>query len=253
MKYYYLNDGKASSYEGQQSGPLHKNASGLYICRGSSIVTISVRSKRPSANVSDTSMRMQWTCLVLSTNQQTESMNVDFVNYAEAFLWAVGQELSGIRRELRRVSQHIALLAVPSVSAESWNNNRNSDMGQDEFLFNEAYRDSLIFEDTSYSNSKTYFWALQSLRTVNDCIISLLAAWDSFDNFLLSDFLSGLDEVDHTQQELKGSNGSCLLHIKEEVVKLKELQTANLARQEEIESLRDGVRFRCSSPHTPIR
>lgn len=111
IKYYYLNDGRACSYEGQESGPLHEKASGLYICRGTSNITVDFRVKD-----SGTSGRKMWTCLVLSTNQQVERMQIDFANHTEAFLWALGQEVSWARRELRRISQQIALLAVPSVN-----------------------------------------------------------------------------------------------------------------------------------------
>jgi hypothetical protein len=54
MKYSYMNDGEASSYKSQESGPLQRKASGLHICRGTSIITIRVRSKRPLAKPSET-------------------------------------------------------------------------------------------------------------------------------------------------------------------------------------------------------
>ncbi|KAF2446871.1 hypothetical protein P171DRAFT_519221 [Karstenula rhodostoma CBS 690.94] len=189
------------------------------------MVTLNVRSKRQSNRASCTFIRKQWTCLILSTDQPIER-SIDLANHTEAFFWAVGQQLSGVRRKFRSVSEEIASLAIPS----------------DEFLFNEAYRDSLIFEDASYSNSKTYFWALQSLRTVNDSISHLIAAWESFETCNLSDFLNGQNEKDSiAQQQPAGNNISFLEHINEEIVKLKKVQTLNLERQEEIESLRDGL------------
>ncbi|KAL5391992.1 hypothetical protein PMIN02_006346 [Paraphaeosphaeria minitans] len=226
MKYYYLSLEKESLYEGQESGLLHEKGSGLYICRGTSSINVRVRSKRSRLTDSN-----QWTCLVLSTWKRYDGHNPDFANHCEVFLWTVGRALSEIRRELRGVAQEISLLAVPS----------------DEFLFNEAYRESLICENTSYSNSKTYFWALQTLRTINDCINSLLSTWERFEVYHLPDLLCGWNYVLSEQESKRHDPGptsntvSFLKHIKDKLVKLKELRSLNIERQEEIESLRDGL------------
>lgn len=122
IKYYYLHDDKPNTYEGQISGPLHEKEEDLYICRGTAIVAVSLdldafldRSKSRN-DPEDMRGDHPWITLILSTNQQNDIKRPRFLNAAEAFLWAVSHEMNWIRRELRRVSNRIASLAVPSVS-----------------------------------------------------------------------------------------------------------------------------------------
>jgi hypothetical protein len=71
-----------------------------------------------------------------------------------------------------------------------------------------------------------------------------LADWGSFENVLREAFLARADEESQlsSSQNPTGKTVSMSLHdISEEISKLKDLQASNLARQEEIESLRDGV------------
>lgn len=120
-----------------------------------------------------------------------------------------------------------------------------TDRSQDDFVFNDYYRDSLLFDDSNYSNSKTYFWALQSLKAVNDCIDSFFTTWKDFEHLSLAKFWKGQDEGGQ-EDTPKGKNISYLKHIKEEIIDLEHLRASNLARQEEIKSLRDGVNIHCS-------
>jgi len=122
IKYYYLHHDEPNTYEGQVSGPLHEKDEDLYICRGTAIVAVNLdldafldRSKSRNGP-EDMRGDHPWITLILSTNQQNDIKRPRFLNAAEAFLWAVSHEMNWIRRELRRVSNRIASLAVPSVS-----------------------------------------------------------------------------------------------------------------------------------------
>jgi len=78
-----------------------------------------------------------------------------------------------------------------------------------------------------------YFWALQSLRTVNECIASIISTWQDYDKFSLMPAHSRLD----TDAQIN----SYIWKINRQIQKLIELKSTNNKRQEDIRSLRDGV------------
>ncbi|KAF2473048.1 uncharacterized protein BDR25DRAFT_352524 [Lindgomyces ingoldianus] len=227
MKYYFLNNGQPGVYEGQVSGPFHEREYNLHICRRTAIVALGLSANSTTKGADDAAASYPWIALILSCNQQWDGERPRFLSGAEALLWAVNQEVSWVRRSLRHVSNQIASLA-------------------DEFLFNRAYRDSLLFEDEGYTNPRTYFWALQSLRAVNDCISSLISAWDIYDKSSLLDLCQGefsLPDYNPTDSNTDNSAKMPRLYlqqIEKQMSKLKELQATNIAKQEEIKSLRDG-------------
>ena len=111
---------------------------------------------------------------------------------------------------------------------------------------------SLLFEDETYSLSQNYFWALQSLRIMNECISSMIASWTMHDkNTILSTI--GESQSDTDAQLHSSSNGSgapptprstaqsILADIDQQMGKLADMIKDNNAKQEEIKSLRDGV------------
>lgn len=95
-----------------------------------------------------------------------------------------------------------------------------------------------MFEDQLYTNSRTYFWALQSLRVINECITSLVTAWNMYDKMSLLDLLP--DDVAGSSNPDKKA---CpyVAEIDSQMEQLGEMIKANNAKQEEIRALRDGV------------
>jgi hypothetical protein len=110
----------------------------------------------------------------------------------------------------------------------------------------------VLFEDESYTNSRTYFWALQSLRIINDCINSILSAWEISDTSRIlraeqdAIRLSCKSPDDDTGGQK--SIASCLAAIESQMEQLKDLIKENGVKQEEIIALRDGVRIIIPSP-----
>ena len=99
-------------------------------------------------------------------------------------------------------------------------------------------RDTLLFEDQSYSNSKTLFWALQSLRIVNECLDSLITAWELHDKSSILDLLldDAAGDVDNGPQKC-----SYVDKIERQMEQLRLMIKKNNAWQEDIRTLRDGV------------
>jgi hypothetical protein len=236
MKYYYLSAGRPDVYEGQVAGLFHEEEEDLYICRGTSVIALSLELNNLPDDVEEATRPIPYTLLTLSCNQQTDSKRNSWHNGAEAFLWAIHHEVSWVRRSLRHVSTRIASMAIPS----------------DDFLFDKEYRESLLFEDQSYTKSRTYFWALQSLGAINDCVTSLISAWDIYDqSSLLRLFekteaslgvaLESHSTRDGSPSESTGEYKICLSEIQQQMEKLQDLFKTNNAKQEEIKSLRDGL------------
>ena len=111
---------------------------------------------------------------------------------------------------------------------------------------------SLLFEDETYSLSQNYFWALQSLRIMNECISSMIASWTMHDkNTILSTIGESQSDTDaqlHSSSNGSGANlaprstaQSMLADIEQQMGKLAHMIKYNNSKQEEIKSLRDGV------------
>lgn len=117
---------------------------------------------------------------------------------------------------------------------------------QDEILFNIRLEEAPLFEDSSYTNSRTYFWGLQSLRTLNRAISSLISAWEYYENPGILDFLPLTEEERRTTSNeafpdhIKRSM-NYLSDIKRQMELLKSMIESNNAKQDEILALRDGV------------
>src|SRR4051794_7790486 len=105
----------------------------------------------------------------------------------------------------------------------------------------------MLFEDESYTNTRMYFWALQSLRTVNDCIASMISAWNNYQWSSLTELFrrseeqarSGTESNQASEQgstsveaDLAQSVSAYLDQIDEEIEKLAELIKVNNAKQE---------------------
>jgi transposase InsO family protein len=79
---------------------------------------------------------------------------------------------------------------------------------------------------------------LQSLRIVNDCINSIITAWEMSN----TSHILRAGQIEREQTDL-GVTKSYLAAIESQMEQLKELIKENSAKQEEIIALRDGVRL----------
>ncbi|KAF5861215.1 hypothetical protein ETB97_000470 [Aspergillus alliaceus] len=139
----------------------------------------------------------------------------------ESFLLILFNELTDSRRKMRVVYEQIMEMTKPKES----------------ILFDEAIRDDLLFEDSTFSLSKNYFWALKTIEILNGSIESLLERWQAYKQFPLlrhdsesqgaaeaDDFMSSLPEELHQAVHL----------IEEEMEKFREMIKLNERRRNEI-------------------
>ena len=107
-------------------------------------------------------------------------------------------------------------------------------------------KEAPLFEDSSFTNSRTYFWSLQSLRTLNRSISSLISAWEYYEDPGILDVLQGAVEKQRTipndalPDPTKRAK-TYLSDIKRQIELLKKMIEENNAKQDEILALRDGV------------
>ncbi|EMD86036.1 hypothetical protein COCC4DRAFT_63997 [Bipolaris maydis ATCC 48331] len=228
IKYYYVSFGGQDVYPGQESGPFRQNLPHLRICRGSSSVALSF-SDTEGAN---TAAALPWRLLILSCDRE-HSLSKKIKNGVEAFFWGINSELRKVRRRLLNMATQISSICVPP----------------DEFLFNNEMQKSLAFENESLSNSQTYFWALQSLRLINECITWIIREWDMYDKESLLDLLNtGGGGISHTYANSDGEAAAArtasvpyLDDIQEQMTQFAGMIKDNNAKLVEIRALRDGL------------
>ncbi|KAI9776734.1 MAG: hypothetical protein M1839_009378 [Geoglossum umbratile] len=224
FKYYYLTFDDQAVFPGQDFGVFHEKEANIQIRRGSSLVALQFPDGGgPWASAPSTS----WRLLVLSCNRPTFTAPPSLQNGLEAYLWGINQELRGSRRNLRQIAEQITSIATPP----------------DDFLFNPKSRDALLFEDTSYNTSRTYFWALQSLRIMNDTINSIINAWRLYDKpgILTPDQMLELKQDTATPLKAPSTVVALLRDVERQIEQLGEMVRTNNTRQEEIRALRDGL------------
>jgi hypothetical protein len=114
MKYYYLSSGEPEGYLGQTSGTFHEKKKGIYICRGSSSVTLQFEGNGNEDHIP--TIATPWRLLINSCDQQAPQPLPSLLSGVQAYLWGVNHELTGVRRALRNMSNQISSISVPSVS-----------------------------------------------------------------------------------------------------------------------------------------
>ncbi len=113
-------------------------------------------------------------------------------------------------------------------------------------MFDIRLKEAPLFEDSSYTNSRTYFWSLQSLRILNRAISSLISAWEHYENPGILDVLQVMEEKRRTisNDALPDPTKRAVTYlsdIKRQIELLKKMIETNNAKQDEILALRDGV------------
>ena len=102
-------------------------------------------------------------------------------------------------------------------------------LDQSSITFDSKMRQSILFEDRGFSNSKKYFWALQSLRLFAEHVDGTLRSIPNcFVSTRLSDF--SLDDYDDMKRMME-----------EQQQLFRDLQDRIERKRQEIQSLRDGV------------
>ena len=114
MKYYYLLIQESPMYLAQTTGKFHDQEKGTRICRGTSMVAVQFAESGLN-NSSAPSSKTPWRLLVLTCSKETPEEVPLLRNAAEAFLWAIDDELTTVRRALRIMAERIGSIAVPSV------------------------------------------------------------------------------------------------------------------------------------------
>ncbi|RDW67859.1 hypothetical protein BP6252_09255 [Coleophoma cylindrospora] len=163
------------------------------------------------------------------------SMNVHdsskhYVNGPEAFLYTLLGEFRDCQKRFDEIYEKITKLVTPPAN----------------FMFNSKLRDKLLFEDESFTYSRRYFWAYQTLGIMNNNIKSLL---DSYDDTFNDQFWAGEHKTlwplvpENSPRNLywKKKMGFLKKEFDREIEKLKVIADENNERRKEIRTLRDQL------------
>lgn len=114
-------------------------------------------------------------------------------------------------------------------------------------MFDANVREDLLFENSSYSNSRTYFWAIQSLRIINECLESIRTAYhgsgttDWISESILDRPLEPYPTVYVGRSDYQQHISSLLDDVETQMGAIEQDIQDNEKRQVEIIALRDGV------------
>lgn len=153
-----------------------------------------------------------------------------YVNGPEAFLATVLTEYRDAQKRFEEIYRRITKLITPPL----------------DFLFNEELRNKRLFEDEQFTWTRRYFWAHQTLGTMNDSIKALI---DMFEDTFTQDVWEGkhktlwpLPEEDSPRNQFWKKRLKNYRHdLEKEIRNLKILIEENNARRHEIRSLRDQL------------
>ncbi|XHG05641.1 hypothetical protein AWENTII_008857 [Aspergillus wentii] len=168
-----------------------------------------------------------WRVLVLAVGKYYRkrtkiSLRASGTNSAcEAFLLMFLNGLTDSRRKMRAIYEQIMETTKPKES----------------ILFDEAIQDDLLFEDSTFSLSKIYFWALKTIEILNGSIEALLEKWEAYKQFPLLQHDSGSEgaaEADNFMSSLPEELRQVVHLIEEEMEKFREMIRLNERRRNEI-------------------
>ncbi|KAF1968042.1 hypothetical protein BU23DRAFT_572720 [Bimuria novae-zelandiae CBS 107.79] len=152
-----------------------------------------------------------------------------YLNGPEAFLHALLTEYRDARKRYDEIYKRITLMITPEIG----------------FLFDAALRDQRLFEDKTFTWTRRYFYAHQTLGNINDSIKSMI---DSFEDTFTDDVWEGKSKTlwplfeesprnDHWKRRLR----TLRLQFEREMKELRTLIRENNERRHEIESLQDHL------------
>lgn len=153
-----------------------------------------------------------------------------YVNGPEAFLATLLTEYRDAQKRFEEIYHRITKLITPPL----------------DFLFDEELRDKRLFEDKNFTWTRRYFWAHQTLGTMNDSIKALI---DMFEDTFTQDVWEGnhktlwplLEEESPRNQFWKKRLKKYRHDLEKEIRNLRILIEENNARRHEIKSLRDQL------------
>jgi len=152
-----------------------------------------------------------------------------FLNGAEAFLHALLTEYRDARRRYNEIYRRITDLVTPPL----------------DFLFNEDLRDKRLFEDKDFTWTRRYFYAHQTLGSVNNSIKTMI---DSFEDTFTEEVWEGnsktlwpLFEESPRNNHWKRRLRSLRLQFEREMKDLRMVQRENNDRRREISNLQDQL------------
>ncbi|KAF2119694.1 hypothetical protein BDV96DRAFT_486430 [Lophiotrema nucula] len=152
-----------------------------------------------------------------------------YLNGPEAFLHALLTEYRDARKRYEEIYVRVSKLVTPPLG----------------FLFDAGMRDRRLFEDKQFTWIRRYFWAHQTLGTVNDSIKSMV---DSFEDTFTEEVWDGQSKTlwplfeesprnDHWKRRLR----LLRLQFEREMRELRTLMRENNERREEIASLQNHL------------
>ncbi|KAF2102589.1 hypothetical protein NA57DRAFT_33196 [Rhizodiscina lignyota] len=154
-----------------------------------------------------------------------------YVNGPEAFLFTVLGEFKDAQKRFEEIYRQISKLITPPL----------------DFIFNEDARNRRLFEDKDFTYTRRYFWAHQTLGTMNDAIQAMIDAYE--DNFTEELWdgrhktlwpLSDSDQSGRNEYWKKRLRNLKMAFTRE-IASLRTLQKENNDRRAEIRFLRDQL------------
>jgi hypothetical protein len=160
----------------------------------------------------------------------THDSSKHYVNGPEAFLHTLLQEYRDAQKRFEEIYHRITKLITPGHT----------------FLFNGDLRDERLFEDPDFTYTRRYFWAHSTLGAMNDCIKSLI---DAFEDTFTEDVWDGkdktlwplLEEESMRNEFWKRRLKKLRTAFEREIRSLRILIKENNERREEIQNLREQL------------
>jgi hypothetical protein len=223
-----------------------RNPNHIPISRCSSIVALSligepIRKLRNSARRAKTkygyvySPWSPWQVLNIQcypdwkSNTDTHESSNHYVNGPEAFLTTLLTEYKDAQKRFEEISQRVTQLITPAA----------------DFMFNSELRDKLLFEDDEFTYSRRYFWAFQTLGSMNQSIKAMI---DAYEDTFTAEVWDGRHKTLWPLAEENGRNaywkkrmGSLKKDFEFEIDALKTIMEENDDRRKEIRNLRDNL------------
>ncbi|KAI9739345.1 MAG: hypothetical protein M1834_007558 [Cirrosporium novae-zelandiae] len=153
-----------------------------------------------------------------------------YVNGPEAFMVTLRAEFRDAQKRMLEIYRRInTLVSMPA-----------------EYLFKEASRDKLLFEDANFTYSRRYFWAYQTLGVLND---NIQAICSSYKNTFTDDVWNGRNKIiwpgtadqssrhAHWRKKMNGLRKD----MEYEIDRLEEIIDLNIQKQKDIDRLREYV------------
>lgn len=154
------------------------------------------------------------------------------VNGPEAFLTILRQELSDAGKRLLKVHRRVEDLCEPPSN----------------FIFSSETRDKLLFEDESYTISRRYFWASQTLTIMNKDIEEMI---ESYEETFNENFWQGKDKIiwptsENAESSARNTNwrkrlGLLRRDIDDEIRVLRQIEAMNDKEITKIRGLREEL------------